>query len=116
MGSAQSSITPETVLTTAIVVGSAVAIGYSALGAGSSASTSTSSGDVRAEAGRKKSKRKSVAATETIPDLELSSTPAGRRAEEGGGDPFARYPSKAGMGPEEAAGGEAVAEGAEDGR
>ncbi|KAJ7789833.1 hypothetical protein B0H14DRAFT_3572341 [Mycena olivaceomarginata] len=53
MGSAQSTLTPETVLTAAVVVGGAVAIGYSTLAPGSSSS---------AESAAKKSKRKSTAA------------------------------------------------------
>ncbi|KAJ6451337.1 hypothetical protein C8R45DRAFT_946350 [Mycena sanguinolenta] len=78
MGSAQSSITPEAALiTAAVVVGGAVAIGYSALGAGSSSSsTSTSSADAEAKAAKKKSKRKSTAApgagVETIPELDAA--------------------------------------------
>ncbi|KAJ7864494.1 hypothetical protein B0H14DRAFT_3862579 [Mycena olivaceomarginata] len=55
MGSAQSTLTPETVLTAAVVVGGAVAIGYSTLAPGSSSSGSG------AESKAKKSKRKSTA-------------------------------------------------------
>jgi hypothetical protein len=57
MGSAQSTLTPETVLTAAVVVGGAVAIGYSTLAPGSSSSSGSG-----AESKAKKSKRKSTAA------------------------------------------------------